>query len=148
MVDVDASVKDGWADLADDKSSTSWVLFGYSDDGKKVLKSGSGEGGLSALLNGLEDDKVQFGGFRCNAVDNAEQTTRTSPKFVFVTWVGQNVGALKKAKTSFHKQAVAQVIAPIHLEMQVNTKDELSPEIIQKALIDNAGAHKPQRVEF
>jgi hypothetical protein len=150
MVDIDPAVKASWQDLLDDKSETTFVVFGYAADGKSIVGAGSGGDGLGGLKAALPADEVRFGGFRCTAVDSSAGAgaERRSTKFVFVSWVGEGVGALKKAKTSFHKQAVTQALSGIHLELQVSALDELEEEAIQATIIDNAGARAWGGVEF
>eukprot|EP00163_Fabomonas_tropica_P032464 TRINITY_DN8154_c0_g1_i2.p1 TRINITY_DN8154_c0_g1~~TRINITY_DN8154_c0_g1_i2.p1 ORF type:complete len:152 (-),score=53.17 TRINITY_DN8154_c0_g1_i2:210-665(-) len=151
MAEVDDSVKTSWDEVCADNSETTWALWGSPDDSNKsftLIESGSG--GLSELKGKLDDSKVQFAGFRCTAVDSAAGVgaERRSPKFVFVAWVGPNVGALKKAKASFARQAVNNAIMGVHLSVDASDADDLTEEAIEKTIIDNAGAHKPQKVEF
>lgn len=81
------------------------VLFAYEGNNKIVVK-GSGSGGLEELKGHLEDDAVQYGYLRVVSGDSESKRS----KFVFISWVGERVGPLKRAKVSVHKAGVKSVI--------------------------------------
>ena len=71
------------------------VVFGYEGNSKIVVK-GSGSGGLDELKGSLEDDQVNYGYLRVTSGDSESKRS----KFVFISWVGEKVGPLKRAKVS------------------------------------------------
>lgn len=81
------------------------ILFGYEGNNKIVLQ-GKGEGGLSELAAKFVDDQAQYAYLR--VVTGDQESKRT--KFVFVSWCGAGVGALKRAKMSVHKADIKKVI--------------------------------------
>ena len=81
------------------------VVFGYEGNSKIVVK-GSGSGGLDELKGSLEDDQVNYGYLRVTSGDSESKRS----KFVFISWVGEKVGPLKRAKVSVHKAGVKQVV--------------------------------------
>ncbi len=81
------------------------VVYGYEGNNKIVVQ-GSGSGGLEELKGILQDDQVHYGYLRVVSGDSESKRA----KFVFISWVGEKVGALKRAKVSVHKASVKQVI--------------------------------------
>jgi Cofilin/tropomyosin-type actin-binding protein len=65
-----------------------------------------GNGGLDELKEQLEDDQVHYGYLRVTSGDSESKRA----KFVFISWVGERVGPLKRAKVSVHKASVKQII--------------------------------------
>lgn len=85
------------------------VVFGYEGN-SKIVVAGSGAGGVDELKGTLGDDQVQYGYLRVTSGDNESKRA----KFVFISWVGEKVGPLKRAKVSVHKANIKSII-------QVNT---------------------------
>jgi hypothetical protein len=79
-------------------------VFGLED--KTLVMQGTGSGGLYELKNLLEDDKVQFAYLRVTSGDAESKRA----KFVFISWCGEKVGALKRAKVSVQKADVKKVL--------------------------------------
>lgn len=75
------------------------VLVGYTADGKALEVRGSGTGGLAEMRNNFVADEPMYGYVRVTAGD--DESVRQ--KFVLVSWCGEGVKALKKAKMSVHK---------------------------------------------
>lgn len=80
------------------------VLYGY--EGNKIVKVGSGAGGLDELKALLQDDQVQYGYLRVTSGDSESKRA----KFVFISWVGEKVGPLKRAKVSVHKANIKNFV--------------------------------------
>lgn len=93
------------------------VVFGYEGNSKIVVK-GSGTGGLDELKGSLEDDQVHYGYLRVTSGDSESKRS----KFVFISWVGEKVGPLKRAKVSVHKASVKQIV-----QVSFSTPPPLAP---------------------
>jgi len=65
-----------------------------------------GSGGLQGLLEHLKEDERIYGYFK---VTWGEEESRRE-KFIFLTWVGERVPPLKKARVSTDKAFVKQVV--------------------------------------
>jgi len=136
MADVsDSELKASYEDVRSDASETSWVVFGYSGN-SKIVKEGSGNGGLDELKGTLEDDKVQYGYLRVTSGDSESKRS----KFVFISWVGEKVGPLKRAKVSVHKASVKQVIQSYAIEVHAEKQEELVEEDILTRVRKAGGA--------
>lgn len=85
--------------------------------------------GLDELKSNLEDDQVQYGYLRVTSGDSESKRA----KFVFISWVGERVGPLKRAKVSVHKASVKQIIQAYAIEVHAEKQDELEEsEILSK----------------
>lgn len=62
-------------------------------------------------------------------------------KFAFITWIGESVPALKKAKVSTDKATVKSVIQNFAAEILTGDPDELSYEHVKTVLVKAGGAN-------
>ncbi|XP_006818437.1 coactosin-like protein [Saccoglossus kowalevskii] len=101
-IDTDA-VKTAYEDVRDDRSETSWVFLKYKDN--KIVCDSVGTG-FEEFKSKFTDDERGFGFIRL--VTGDEMSKRS--KFALITWIGQDVSTLKKAKVSTDKGLVKQII--------------------------------------
>eukprot|EP00029_Vermamoeba_vermiformis_P002524 TRINITY_DN128_c0_g1_i1.p1 TRINITY_DN128_c0_g1~~TRINITY_DN128_c0_g1_i1.p1 ORF type:complete len:142 (+),score=41.13 TRINITY_DN128_c0_g1_i1:277-702(+) len=141
MVDVNA-VPALWEELRKDQAN--WVLFTYGDN-NTIVEAGKGNGGFAEFKSHLKEDGIFYGGFRVMAVD--EENSKRS-KFIFVTWVGEKVSPLKRARVSTHKPLVREKCVGAHIELQAASEDDLTEEVVTKKLASSGGAHQPTGYEF
>ncbi len=78
-------------------------MFKY--DGNEITVSNSGEE-YDSFLNEFKDEERLFGFLRVFTGDELSKRA----KFAFVTWIGQGVGAIKRAKVSTEKGLVKEVV--------------------------------------
>lgn len=81
------------------------ILFNYADNNNLALL-GKGSGGLSGLIEHLKEDERIYGYFKVTWGDDEAKRE----KFIFLTWVGERVPPLKKARVSTDKAFVKQVV--------------------------------------
>ncbi|KAH3759811.1 actin binding protein [Pelomyxa schiedti] len=62
-------------------------------------------------------------------------------KFVFISWVGERVSAIKRAKVSVHKPSLQTVFANFALAVHGAVVDDLLEDKIRAALIKAGGAN-------
>lgn len=62
-------------------------------------------------------------------------------KFVLITWVGEKVSPLQKARVSTDKAVLKGVVRDFSVEVFANTLDECEEEVIMKAVIKSMGAN-------
>lgn len=130
------SIKAAYLDVRDDATPNTWALFDYSEDGKLISHSKSGVE-YAEFLDNLTDDNRVYGYVR---VDCGDEMSKRA-KFILVTWVGQDVGALKKAKVSTDKAFVKQVCDNFSIEVLVFEKEELESERLLELVTKAAGAN-------
>merc|ERR1711974_140783 len=137
MADVsDPAISQGYQDVRNDGSPTNWVLMGYEGN-NKIVSQGSGSGGLSELVGKLADDQVQYGFFSVITGDSESRRT----KFVLLTWIGPNVGALKKARTSVHKASVKEIVRDFSIEIQSDDRDDFAEDVVLARVVKAGGAN-------
>lgn len=115
-----------------------WCLFGYTDNTQKVLAlEGKGNGGIEELKGKLADDKCLYAYVKFITGD--EESKRT--KFLFITWVGEKVSPLRRARISVHKADVKTIVKNFAVEVHCTTLDEVDEEEFKKLLVKAGGAN-------
>ena len=140
MADVSDPVLRQWAEeVKDDANPVSWLLYGYSGKSKiapRVKGSGEAEEYWGEFLSHLSDDEILFALVRVVMGDSESRR----PKFILVVWLGSNVGVMKRAPVGMQKGDVKKVLGAIHLELEVDTVDELELDAVKKQLKKSMGA--------
>jgi len=125
----DPAIAEAYAEISNLRGSTNWVLLGYKDN-THISVVGKGSGGPSEIQGQLHDDQVNYGLVRVNFQAD-DDTTRT--KFVFFAWAGPSASILRKGKISVHKASIKSIFKDFAVELQTDSKDELSEaEIIKQ----------------
>ncbi|KJE97130.1 hypothetical protein CAOG_07594 [Capsaspora owczarzaki ATCC 30864] len=112
--------------VRDEKSATSWVLLGY--EGKSVAQLR-----LLATGNAIEDirkhvsaDIVAYALARL--IDRSEAIHAT--RYAFVTWMGDNVPAPKKAKVAVNKSSILAFLGHYNVDVLTSDLNELSESVL------------------
>jgi len=116
--------------------STSWAVFGYAQGGKKIILQASGSGNWEEFTNTLKQDQVQFGFVR---MVSDPETNRI--KFVFISWIGNAVSVLMKAKVSVHKASVKEIVRDFAVEMHAEDLSELEYGTVHSKIVKAGGAN-------
>eukprot|EP00928_Gymnodinium_smaydae_P056328 TRINITY_DN39724_c0_g1_i1.p1 TRINITY_DN39724_c0_g1~~TRINITY_DN39724_c0_g1_i1.p1 ORF type:complete len:333 (+),score=98.74 TRINITY_DN39724_c0_g1_i1:69-1067(+) len=147
IIAIDENIIMNWAKVLDDSDPTRWVLCEYSADGKSINLMKVGVGGLADFKKNL-GDALLWGGFRCAGVDKRGGVICKRPKFVFVQYKPEAASAIKKAKQASHKGDVKNAIEGAHLDVVVESLDDLDEQTLVQKLQAATGAHKPNGYEF
>jgi hypothetical protein len=120
------------------RNPNSYIKFSLvaTVEGTNVTLTSSGTGGLSELVSLLKEDQCQYGYLRVISGDSESRRA----KFVFISWVGEKVGALKRAKTSVQKAEVKKVIRDFTVEVHGETLDELDESALMTKVRKAGGA--------
>jgi len=120
--EVSAAVRDALALVRKDDDPTSWCVLGYDDAKQPALTVvGTGEGSAEAMHGSLSSSLLLYGLVRVSQqIDNS-----TTVKFVLVSWVGEEVAPMRKAKLSTLRGAATEVLSPFHAEL-LNVADAKS----------------------
>lgn len=125
-IDVGApDVKTAAEDLKSDANPINWIAFKVSSSNSLTLHA-SGIDGFDGLKNSLNDDDVYYGVIQC--------TITTQVKYFHIYFIGENVGGMKKGKSSMYKSAIFGCV-DAHGEISCNngmdefTKDFVTNEI-------------------
>jgi len=116
--------------------SINWVLVGY--EGKKgntIVTLGKGEGGVAELAEHLTDDIAAYG--LVKKTDKIDQSLTT--KFALISWLGDNTDRMHKARLGTHKGAVAELFAPYSVDLNTNTKGDVTDDNIHRIIQENSG---------
>eukprot|EP01114_Cavostelium_apophysatum_P016869 TRINITY_DN488_c0_g1_i1.p2 TRINITY_DN488_c0_g1~~TRINITY_DN488_c0_g1_i1.p2 ORF type:complete len:168 (-),score=50.60 TRINITY_DN488_c0_g1_i1:132-569(-) len=136
MCDVSApELAEAYQEIRKDSNETNWILLGYEGNTKIVLK-GKGTGGVSEMAQQLGEDEAAYGYLRIITGDNESRRT----KFVFLSWCGPNVGALKRAKMSVHKADIKKILKEYAVEVHATSAEELDEESINQKVRKAGGA--------
>jgi len=136
-VDVtDAALAQAYNDVRSDKVATTWCVFAYQG-AKKIVLYATGQGGWDEFTATLKDDVCQFGFVRVMTGD--EESKRA--KFVFVSWVGQKVGSLQRAKVSVHKANIKQIVRDYAAEIHAEDRADLEESKVMAIVVKAGGAN-------
>lgn len=98
-----------WNDVRNDDTDSNWILLGFVDNTTIVTLKAKGTGNLEELIRNLNQNEIMFGGIRCSVTAKV--------KFYHIFFVGQNVSAMKKGKSSMYKSGVLQKLEGGHGEV-------------------------------
>ena len=137
MVDVsDPAIAQAYSDVRKDTVDTTYAIFGYASN-TKIGVQNTGTGGWDEFIGHFKDDEAQFGFIRVTTGDNESKRV----KFIFVSWVGETVGPLKRAKVSVHKASVKEIVRDYAAEIHAENRDELDEELAMAKVKKAGGAN-------
>jgi hypothetical protein len=134
LVNVDEA-KAAIAEMCERGTATNWLLFEYEQERRSEVRFvGKGAGGLDELRALLPRDGLRFALFAVltgTADAGADSAKYDAAKYVFLTWIGQDVPpGIAKARASTDGPQLADILrheAHVSLVMaQATTPDELS----------------------
>lgn len=108
----------------------------FKFDGAIIYCAGKGEG-FENFKTLFANDERAFGYIRIQMGD--EMSKRR--KFLFLTWIGPEVGVMQRAKMSTDKSLIKDVINNFAVELQAETENDFNLEIFKEALIKAGGAN-------
>jgi len=148
--DVDASdpaLEQSWKDMSDQKSENNWCLFVLKD--KKLSVSGQGQGGYAELIGSFDQGYVMFGCLKVIGKDVRKTLEAHRPKYVFFTFIGDNVSVLARAKVSVQRGFAEKIFNGYSTRLDVSGDlSNFTREIIAKELLKCGGAHMPTNYVF
>lgn len=133
VIDKDA-VRSAYDDVRNDSTSTAWAVLRYEDQRIVLQSTGSDYDEFKSCFN--EDERL-YGFIRIDTGDELSKRV----KFVLITWVGANVGALKRAKMSIDKSIVKTVITNFAVEVMATDQDQLEQVSLEEAVKKAGGAN-------
>ncbi|KAJ1502192.1 hypothetical protein HMI54_008882 [Coelomomyces lativittatus] len=124
-----------YEDVRNDKTDTNWLYVTYVEGSDSLKLCSKGSGGLNEFLKELKDDQAGYGYIRM-MVGNDSLSKRS--KFVLVSWVGEQVKVMRKAKVSVHLADVKKVLSVYAIEVSANNLSDLKEEnlilLLKKAM--------------
>mmetsp|Transcript_13473 Transcript_13473/g.23272 ORF Transcript_13473/g.23272 Transcript_13473/m.23272 type:complete len:142 (-) Transcript_13473:101-526(-) len=136
MANIGDGVAEAYEDVRNDKTDTTWALFKYVDK-KTIDLDSKGTGDVDELAEKFNDDESAFAFLRVTTGD--EESKRA--KFVLVSWCGESVGALSRAKMSVHKASVKEKCRDFAIEKHYTEKAEISAQELIDEVTKAGGAN-------
>ena len=102
---------------------------------------------MHEFVEKLPEDEITWGAFKVVGVDDRGNTVSRRPKYIFVKFMPETVPTMKRARSGGHKGAIKQVM-DAHVDMEIESKVELTEEVIIAKLRASGGAHAPNGYEF
>jgi len=122
-----------------DTDAINWVLVGYQGTDFKVLELISqGSGGFNELKSKISDvNTIYYGLLR--VTEQIDDTTAV--KFVFITYLGEKVPGVKKARITTQRGAITEFFGQYHVDVTVSNQSELTEDLI-KSIVQAASGTK------
>ncbi|KAM9954168.1 hypothetical protein ACTFIR_009307 [Dictyostelium discoideum] len=137
MADVSSpELKAAYDEVLADSNDTNWCLFKYEGKNKIVL-AGKGSGGFAELAQEINQPSERLYAY-LRVVSGDDESKRS--KFVFISWCGEEVGALAKANVSVHKASVKQVIKNIGVEVHYTVAEDVNEDELMTKVRKSSGA--------
>lgn len=124
------------ADVRNDATNTNYMILTYESKNKIVCKK-TGAGDIDALHSDLSDDEVQYVLFRFISGDQESKRT----KFIFLCFIGPNVGGLTKGRVAAHKPDVLRLLGQSHVQVSSDDRDDFSATAIADKIKKASGAN-------
>ncbi|KAI8034579.1 coactosin-like protein [Drosophila gunungcola] len=128
------SIREAYEDVRSDLTDTEWAVFKF--DGAQIIVHGRGQC-FEEFRQQFGDSERAFGYIRIQMGD--EMSKRK--KFIFLTWIGQEVGVIQRAKMSTDKALIKDVLNNFAVELQAGVEAELDIELFREALNRAGGAN-------
>ncbi|CAD7091748.1 unnamed protein product [Hermetia illucens] len=128
------SIREVYEDVRSDFTDTEWAVFKF--DGSQIVCTAKGQG-FDEFKGQFTDNERAFGYIRIQMGD--EMSKRR--KFLFLTWIGPEVGVIQRAKMSTDKAIIKDVLSNFAVEIQAGNDTELDIELFRDALNRAGGAN-------
>lgn len=128
------AIREAYEDIRSNLTDNEWAVFKF--DGLKIVCFAKGIG-FDEFCGEFQDNERAFGYIRIQMGD--EMSKRS--KFLFLTWIGPEVGVMQRAKMSTDKSIIKDVINNFAVELQVETSADLNLEMFKEHLNKAGGAN-------
>jgi len=132
---TDPAVLESYLRVRNDRDPLAWFILGYtasSQNGLKVLKSGNGSFD-ECVSNIIEDAQFIYINYKFGDTRRA--------KFIFMTYVPETMGGIKKSRVLGHRPAVEKFLKYIHLQWHILDRNEIKQETLDTKLLAIGGAN-------
>jgi hypothetical protein len=125
------------ARVRSDVDPATYCVFGYEGKAKIICKN-IGEGSCYAAMGEMNDSEVSYALLRVTGTRDQESKT---VKFIFVMYVGPNVGGMARGRAGGHKPSIIQLIGQSHVSVQADDLDDITEEKLVDKLKKASGAN-------
>ncbi|XP_032891682.1 coactosin-like protein [Amblyraja radiata] len=126
--------------VRDDNSDVNWVIFQYD---RHTIVPGTQGTSYDDFKRECTNDRILFGFHRIITGDAMSKRA----KFALITWIGDGVSVLQRAKVSTDKSLVKEVVQNFAKEFVICEEQELAEEYIKQELEKTGGANYDAQLE-
>jgi len=130
-----AAIGTAYDDVRNDSTETTWAVFKYEED-NSIAVGGTGSD-FEEFQSHFENDVRVFGFLRVTSGDELSKRA----KFVLVSWCGNGVPPLRRAKMSTDKTEIKRIVQSFAVEIQTNELAELEESAIKDVVAKAGGAN-------
>jgi len=111
------------------------LLFGYEGDSNVITLVGKGEGGVSELVDKLDNKSVGYA-----LVKETEKIDDSlTIKFAYIAWIPDEIPRMLRARLGTHSGSIQDFLAPYHVDIHANNRSEVSEDIVRDTIKRAAG---------
>ncbi|XP_071403463.1 coactosin-like protein [Centroberyx affinis] len=132
--------REAYNQVRDDNTEINWAAFKY--DGSTIVLAGQGSD-YDEFKSQCTDDNRLFGFVRITTGDAMSKRA----KFTLITWIGENVSGLQRAKISTDKTLVKDIVQNFAKEFMISDMRELEEDYIRTELKKAGGANYDAQAE-
>ncbi|XP_059191403.1 coactosin-like protein [Centropristis striata] len=132
--------REAYNQVRDDNTDTNWAVFKY--EGSMILPAGQGAD-YEDFKRMCTDDARLFAFIRITTGDAMSKRA----KFTLITWIGDNIGGLQRAKVSTDKSLVKEIVQNFAKEFVFSDPKELDADYIRTELKKAGGANYDAQAE-
>ncbi|XP_029909831.1 coactosin-like protein [Myripristis murdjan] len=132
--------REAYNQVRDDNTEINWAAFKY--EGSMIVPAGQGTD-YEEFKRQCTDDARLFGFVRVTTGDAMSKRA----KFTLITWIGENVSGLQRAKISTDKTLVKDIVQNFAKEFMISDVRELDEDYIRTELKKAGGANYDAQAE-
>ncbi|XP_044048263.1 coactosin-like protein [Siniperca chuatsi] len=132
--------REAYNQVRDDSTDTNWAVFKY--EGSMIVPAGQGTD-YEDFKRMCTDDARLFGFVRITMGDAMSKRA----KFTLITWIGENISGLQRAKISTDKAMVKDIVQNFAKEFMFSDPRELDEDNIRTELKKAGGANYDAQAE-
>ncbi|KAM3870673.1 coactosin-like protein [Diretmus argenteus] len=132
--------REAYNEVRDDNTEINWAAFKY--DGSMIVPAGKGTD-YEEFKTQCTDEARLFGFVRITTGDAMSKRA----KFTLITWIGEKVSGLQRAKISTDKTLVKDIVQNFAKEFMISDARELDEDYIRTELKKAGGANYDAQAE-
>ncbi|TNN00966.1 coactosin-like protein [Takifugu rubripes] len=141
MTQIDKEAcREAYNQVRDDSTDVTWAVFKY--EGTMIVPAGQGSD-YEDFKRLCTDDARLFGFVRITMGDAMSKRA----KFTLITWIGESISGLQRAKISTDKAMVKEVVQNFAKEFMFSDPRELDEDNIRTELKKAGGANYDAQTE-
>ncbi|XP_030587242.1 coactosin-like protein [Archocentrus centrarchus] len=132
--------REAYNQVRDDNTDTNWAVFKYENN---IIVPGGQGTDYEDFKRLCTDDARLFGFVRITTGDAMSKRA----KFTLITWIGENISGLQRAKISTDKTLVKDIVQNFAKEFMISDPRELEEDYIRTELKKAGGANYDAQAE-